>query len=103
MKYHQEVEQKLNDYLSRSTAFKNHDDRDHWYDFVDAFQRHEGYVIDEAELREIIGSKLKENDEDFSLEEDDIDRDGIITWRGKINEHISDAVVILEFLKRINR
>ena len=73
-----------------STWHTEHDlDMDHWYDFVNQYQKDHGFTIDEASLREVIDRKIKGAVND---QLDDI-----------IRNRISLAYKILDFLKHTRR
>ena len=89
------TEKTLDVWLGLSTWFTNNTtNMNHWYGFVDQYQREHGFAIDEAALREIIERKLTK------IEGKRFDNDH---FRNKIRERISLAVKILDFLKHTGR
>ena len=85
------TEKALNAWLNTDTWHTNHDtDMERWYDFVDQYQREDGFAIDEVALRELIEYKLTEKtgkrfDDEY--------------FRNLFRERISLAYNILDFLK----
>ena len=73
---------------------KNDYDMNHWYAFVDQYQRDHGFTIDEVALRELIERKLtKKTGKRFDDE----------YFRNLFHERISLAYNILDFLKYTGR
>ena len=89
------TEKTLDVWLGLSTWYTNNaTNMNHWYGFVDQYQREHGFTIDEAALREIIEHKLTK------IEGKRFDNDH---FRNVIRERISLAVKILDFLKHTGR
>ena len=89
------TEKTLDVWLGLSTWFTNNTtNMNHWYGFVDQYQREYGFNIDEAGLREIIEHKLTKIDgKRFDNE----------ALRNVIRNRISLAYNILDFLKHTRR
>jgi hypothetical protein len=89
------TEKTLDVWLGLSTWYTNNTtNMDHWYGFVDQYQKEHGFEIDEAALRGIIEHKLtKITGTRFDNEH----------FRKKIRERISLAYNILDFLRHTGR
>ena len=94
-----DAQAKLEYFLKRGTWASGHDDdRDHWYDFVDRYEKDHGHTIDEPWLREIMARIAG-----VTLTGDHYDQLGYSTVDKTIDDLISDAYKILDFLKRTGR
>jgi len=80
------TEKALETWLLTSSWLSGHQlDEDRFYQFVDQYQKDHGFSIDEPALRDIMKSKVGDQ------------------YEQEINEYISLAYKILDFLKVSNR
>lgn len=89
MKLHPEAEKALEGWLGDATWHTSHPrDMNRWFEFVNVYQRHHGFTIDEAQLQELIEVKGAVADD----------------WlKEVISDRITLAYYILDFLQHTKR